>query len=173
MVGLGGSLGLTSAFEREDPILEKQMLVKQLEACTDHRRKYQGMVVACQQQLEWPRDRYAKLPYPPNLLPVKEVPSVYMCCLEAWDVSVQSAFVTFAGLGILLACYTIKATIEQIRSDGFFESLGVAPPNLDQAVFIVLGLTLLAFAVPIFCKISTIFTAIKANGSAPAENTRR
>jgi hypothetical protein len=73
---IGGTLGLTSAYGVNDPTITRKRVEADLAVFCDYRNKYVGMLEACKEQLNWGVERYAKLPNPPELLPVKPVHSI-------------------------------------------------------------------------------------------------
>ena len=73
-MGVGGTLGITSAFEREDPGLQRHLITNQIATLDEATRKYNGMILHCNEQLELDAAAYATLPTPPPLLETQPVP---------------------------------------------------------------------------------------------------
>jgi len=70
---IGGTFGLTSAYGVNDLTITRSIVAARLNVYCAYIRNYKGMMAACNEQLKWGVDRYAKLPSPPQLLPVVPV----------------------------------------------------------------------------------------------------
>jgi hypothetical protein len=74
ITSIGGTLGLTSAYGVGDPTITRRRVEADLAVFREYQMKYRGMLEACKQQLGWGVERYAKVPDPPELLPLVPVP---------------------------------------------------------------------------------------------------
>jgi hypothetical protein len=148
---IGGALGLTAAFEREDPALRRALIEKQLDVYREHGRRYQGMVSACTEQLSWNIDRYARLPAAPELLATDAVPS-------AWN--------SLTG-GISLGCCispVIFVAIMVIFSTG---PLRFRLPGWP------IWIASISWGIGISVRMLLRYRVIRGNGNKPSENQRR
>ncbi len=150
-MAMGGTLGLTAAFEKDDPILRRTLLENQLGVYREHGRRYQGMITTCKDQLTWNIERYAKLPAAPELLPTDAVPSV-------WD--------SFTG-GLALGCGlspVIFVAIMIIFSTGF---LAFRLPGWP------LWVASISWSIGIAARMLLRYKVVLGNGSKPSENQKR
>lgn len=80
IVGLNGTLGLTSAYGVGDPELTRRRIEADLGALREFRSRYTGMMDDCKEKLAWSAEEYAHfhkmLPQPPDLLKVKDTRSL-------------------------------------------------------------------------------------------------
>lgn len=71
ITSIGGTLGLTSAYGVAEPSITRRRVEADLAVFREYRLKYEGMLEACAQQLQWSADRYAQMPKAPELLDLK------------------------------------------------------------------------------------------------------
>lgn len=171
IMGVGGTLGMTSAFEREDPALKKEILKKQLEVYFDHHRKYQGMIGVCKQQLDWQPERYAKLPSPPELLPLKTVPPFFTGLM--W--SIFAAIVWFVCALIVGVVVSMIFAVGSGIHEAITTSSGSQEASEDHTVAQVYTI-IFCYLGPLICLCSgpyLHFKVVRENGQAPQENEHR
>lgn len=76
IVGLNGTLGLTSAYGVGDPELTRRRIEADLGALQEFRNRYTGMMDDCKEKLAWSVEEYAifhkMFPQPPGLLEVED-----------------------------------------------------------------------------------------------------
>ena len=69
IVGVNGTLGLTSAYGVGDPALTRRRVEADLAVLHEYQMKYTGMMDHCKQKLNWDVGQYAALPQPPHRCP--------------------------------------------------------------------------------------------------------
>ena len=76
IVGVNGTLGLTSAYGHGDSSLTRRRVEADLTVLHEYQMKYSGMMEDCKQKLGWSVEQHAKfnnlLPQPPKLLEIQE-----------------------------------------------------------------------------------------------------
>lgn len=160
LTNTGGTLGLTGVFGVSDPTITRRRVEADLAVFHEYQVKYRGMKEACKQQLGWGVERYAKLPQPPELLKLKDVPSFWKGLGAGLGLSaiwfVGAIFVTLI-IDLLYWISTLfSKSLTGKQEDYIFFTL-----FFGGCVVIVLG-----FLFP-------HYRARIANGKRPRENARR
>lgn len=165
---VGGTLGLTGVYGVNHPSITRQRVAADLSVFQHHLNNSRGMLESCKEQLTWGVERYAKLPPDPELLQLKDAPSLG-----------QTLGQMFGGAGILIGSlvglFVVSAVfgiVFNIVGPIFLEKQSVGGVNnfmerLFQFVFF--GGAALVVAVPLVIR----FNASLANGQRPQENARR
>jgi hypothetical protein len=163
IMDIGGTLGITSAFEKDDPTLRRELLEKQLDTYREYSKRYDGMIEVCKEQLNWGGERYAHLPEQPELLKLKPFPPFW----EGWGFGLIAFPLCL--VGVLFALQIIievsKFIYEIITLGGKLSELRLIP--------YILGIALCAWIV---CLLVVAFRHLSvkiANGDMPKENARR
>lgn len=166
ITNVGGSLGLTGVYGVNDTMLTRARVEADLRVFRDHLAKYNGMREHCLQKLQWSAEPYAKLPPPPTLLTLEELPSLTaligagimgsVICFPVWFVS---------NLAIPILSLPVALFFEHSTLAKFLNSL-VGFLWTWNAFWSGVVLVWLGCLVP-------YFVAIARNGTRPMENTRR
>lgn len=164
----GGTLGLTGAYGVNDPTLTRDRVKADLAVFQNHLSHSRGMFESCKEQLQWGVEQYAKLPPEPELLQLKEVPSVGQTLTQLL-IAAGILIGSLVGLFVVSAVFGI---VFNIVGPIFLEKQSVGGVNnfmerLFQFVFF--GGAALVVAVPLVIR----FNASLANGQRPQENARR
>ena len=168
-MGIGGTLGLTSAYGVNDRTITRKRVEADLAVFCDYRTKYVGMLAACKEQLNWDVERYAKLPIPPELLPLKPLPSwLYILGYDADDKSARLAAGYFLYFGFIP--WILGSLIAGLLGNGFFWALFHFVSWLCWKVCVF---TLPIYLISVIIGMVTYFTVTVANGQRPQENARR
>ena len=152
----GGTLGLTSAYGVNDSTITRKRIEADLTVFSDYRKKYIGMMEACNQQLSWGVERYADLPSPPTLLELQPVPSIS----DALKEGLLQAFVC----GIPFCFVSLLPIFFFLHMFGFAEGYNVTRP------FAIMVLWYGGF---VCFYLGGVYKAVAANGQKPLENERR
>jgi hypothetical protein len=166
-----GSLGLTGAFGVSDSTLTLARLNADLAVLNDYQHKYTGMLADCSERLKWGREKYAKLPPRPDLLPTQTVPSIWPTIRTFFAVLVGGVV---GGLIVLMLIGCLGGLIAEIVIPG-------TPRHADQVWGgIINGIVPLYFLALLFVLVGVLvhggvvrYRAISANGARPSENARR
>lgn len=159
---VGGSLGLTGAFGVGDPTITRRRIEADLAVLREYGQRYRSMKEACQQQLTWGVEKYARLPSPPELLPLVEVPSFWGCVVSALPMAVIWMFGSFVFLLVVAV------------ADSLFFNSATFPSLHTTNVPLVMYLIVLGGAVVItLLAARPHFHAKQANGNRPLDNARR
>ena len=158
VVELGGTMGVISAYGVNDPTIGREMLEAHLAVVQRHLANYNGMKESCKEQLTLGLEPYAKLPNPPELLPLQTVP-------DLWGKGGPGLFLGLTLFWWVLICVPggIIAWIISLFS--------VFAGNIANIVALAIGLAITAQMV--HETVSPHYKAIAANGERPAENARR
>jgi hypothetical protein len=168
-MGVGGSLGVTSAFERDDPGLNRQLVESQIRTLNEAIHKYNGMIAHCKELLARGVEAYASVPSPPALLAVQPVPSM-----------LSGVFVPAIRFGFLPGCpiavfwlFLVLSIIARSNA-----ALGVLlTKHFGQELTLLVRLVWYAFPLAVLAVASAKLweraKIIRANGTRPQENARR
>jgi len=165
ITGVGGTLGFTSAYGLSDPSITRRRVEKDLEVIHEYQVRYRGMIEACKQQLSWGVERYAKLPPPPELLKLRDVPSFWRGVDDAMEDGVGP--IGFVWFWFWLAPKIVTRILEDF--------LGFRDATIPTKALIPYY-WLYTFVVAAFFltrKLYGHFAAKISNGRGPAENARR
>jgi hypothetical protein len=153
ITSVGGTLGLTSAYGVGDPTITRRRVEADLAVFREYQMKYRGMLEACKQQLNWGVERYAKLPNPPELLPLVPVPPIGPIVWSSVGYSIGWVFVLFC----------VYIIVELARELGIHSiPKNWADPPLILGWLLIWVLTFVPY-----------IKANAANGERPLENARR
>ncbi|MEO8382284.1 MAG: hypothetical protein ABI779_21670 [Acidobacteriota bacterium] len=168
-MGLGGALGITSAFERNDPALNRKLVESQILALDEAVHKYNGMIEHCKQQLLQTADAYAALPPKPELLSVQSVPPVFSGVLVP---AVRIGFMPGCPVAVVVLFIVLSITA---RSVPFLR--GVLEEHFGSDLHMVIRLVWYGFPLAVIAiaavKQLQRMKVIDANGARPEENARR
>lgn len=169
VTGVGGTLGLTSAYGVNDPTITRKRIEADLGVFSECLSKYTGMREACKEQLNWEVGRYAKLPPPPEYLSLVNVPSFWEGLCEGLPRGCYGLFV-----GPFLY-YLVSDMMPGDWFVLFFDTLiklFTLQWGLVQSKPMFTWM-LLSFLAPIAFYIFPHFMAKYKNGNRPMENSRR
>ncbi|MCX6924484.1 MAG: hypothetical protein NT154_14900 [Verrucomicrobia bacterium] len=168
ITNVGGTLGLTSAYGVGDPTITRSRVEADLAVFREYRLKYEGMLEACTQQLEWGVERYAKLPNPPELLELEKVPSFW----KGLGIGLLMIPVWFFLLMIIAIVLYIIGLVGNVIYEIFINHTGYLFTERHWDLI----LNVLGFGGVIVCVLTGPFfhfMAKAANGKKPLENARR
>ena len=77
IINIGGTMGLVGVYGVNDQSITRRRVEADLSVLRETLVKYKGMKEACKEQLNWDVARYAKLPQPPELLSLVDVPDFW------------------------------------------------------------------------------------------------
>lgn len=173
VMGLGGVLGMTSAFARDDPSLNRTLIERELDVYRDHVSKYNGLILVSRQELLRGPAFYATLPPPPELLAVQPVPSIADSVTRGLKTGCTAGPGTALGLLVATCAFApaIKRTLGPVEVTGPFAVRGV--PLFDELFWISLIALALCWPIAIGMNLLARLNIGIANGAKPAENARR
>jgi len=183
IVGVNGTLGLTSAYGVGDSALTRRRIEADLGVLREYQTRYTGMMEACKQQLGWGVERYAKFPSNPELLEVKQVPSFMGGIgrgLLIWITSPIWGFLVFlvlamAGAAVIailnLICMAFKIPLASEYLDSLLNQPSHYSPQTLGLILNIIGIAW--FVLCLLMGTSKHFSVKRANSNRPAENARR
>lgn len=189
ITSIGGTLGLTSAYGVGDPTITRRRVEADLAVFREYRMKYEGMLEACIQQLEWGAERYAKLPQSPELLEVRKTLSfsailftltaiLVLSGLIWWTLPFYVGFtdwndIVIFGKPIIISFnspHSYLQSIADVHDRGFMKLFLIL--IADPLKLIVIG----AAVWMLLLSLGALFVDYRArvaNGNRPQENARR
>ena len=170
---VGGTLGLTGAYGVNDPSITRQRVAADLSVFQHRLNNSRGMLESCKEQLTWGVERYAKLPPEPELLQLKDAPSLGQTLtqmLQGAGILVASLVGLFL-LGIAIGFIELFAGMILVGLHILDEkSVHTLSKFIEHSFpFVMFGGAALVVAIPLVLR----FSANLANGSRPHENARR
>jgi hypothetical protein len=163
----GGTLGATSAYGVGDPSITRRRVEADLAVFLEYQTKYRGMFENCKQKLEWGVERYAKIPPPPELLELKQVPTIWNLGCLGW---------IFGLIGILFGPYVILLVLSMLSGNSINQIAQIMFGQEHIMLRGLLSLMLLLSGFRLFALVPGLFNHFRvkaANGDRPAENARR
>lgn len=186
ITSVGGTLGLIGAYGVNDPTLTRRRVQADLAVLREDLVKYRGMTEACLQKLHWGVERYAKLPQPPELLALKDVPSFWEGLLRGLGYAAIWFVVSYVAAWIFVLVYSFfnafthwRGTVPPfshnrntwIEHIDFFYQAGfgwLEPENFMLNLLVYGGCVVFVCAL-----LFPHFKVRVANGKRPLENARR
>jgi hypothetical protein len=160
ITNVGGTLGFTGVYGVSDATITRRRVEADLAVFREYKERYRGMKEACLQQLDWGVERYAKLPQPPELLELVDVPSFQAILLYISKI-VRGHMAIFGT--VVFVVTLILLNLFQVPHSGS-----------NEWFFILLIIEFVLFAV-FFVSGGLLvrYRARTANGETPQENARR
>ena len=169
IVGVNGTLGLTSAYGHGDSSLTRRRVEADLSVLHEYQMRYTGMMEDCKQRLLWSAAKYAALPQPPEFLEVKKF---------GYDKWLGYAGIAVCVMALPLVCsYVVSCSFYHLReASGTGEFFGHWPAYnpLENPLLRFLFEVLCGWLLIIIIGGGIDFGAVaSANGNRPQENAHR
>jgi len=181
---IGGTLGLTGAYGVNDSSITRRRVEADLAVFREYQIKYRGMKEACLQELDWSVERYAKLPEPPELLTLVDVPDFGKSLLRGLGNAALWVAGSYWALRFILSWpYRViviltsdpdrlpvkqKPSWIEISNLIYYDDGWYQPENLIANILVYVVCVLIVGAL-----VAPHFKAKAANGERPRENARR
>ncbi len=138
----------------------------------EYQIKYEGMLEACRQQLNWSVERYAAIPQPPELLELKHVEPLWSGAAQALLTGLACIIITGPVCGVIWLVSTVVGHVYMVGTYGLVFGKG-DPPWAASLNFILLLIIPAPAIYFVFLHLQNHFSAKAANGDRPSENARR